>query len=159
MKLKENMQMPDFVYLSPYEQDEKHASEFIKGKKAVMVFLRYYGCTSCRLDLQVYAQRIEEAEKGFFPFEIACDPSQTVYRQFEIEPAKSKLKLVGGGLFKLLKKMKQAKKFGFEHGAYEGNEEQLPAVVIVDENGVIKYSHYAKNIVDMPTVDEMVNML
>lgn len=43
--------------------------------------------------------------------------------------------------------------------AYEGNEEQLPAVVIVDENGVIKYSHYAKNIVDMPTVDEMVNML
>lgn len=82
-----------------------------------------------------------------------------MYRQFEIEPAKSKLKLVGGGLFKLLKKMKQAKKFGFEHGAYEGNEEQLPAVVIVDENGVIKYSHYAKNIVDMPTVDEMVNML
>ena len=48
MKLKENMQMPDFVYLSPYEQDEKHASEFIKGKKAVIVFLRYYGCTSCR---------------------------------------------------------------------------------------------------------------
>ena len=181
MKLKENMQMPDFVYLSPYEQDEKHASEYIKGKKAVIVFLRYYGCTSCRLDLHIYAQRIEEfkakgaqlmvvlqsspetvaeeAEKGFFPFEIACDPSQTVYRQFEIEPAKSKLKLVGGGLFKLLKKMKQAKKFGFEHGAYEGNEEQLPAVVIVDENGVIKYSHYAKNIVDKPTVDEMVNML
>ena len=35
MKLKENMQMPDFVYLSPYEQDEK-------GGYSIFALLRLY---------------------------------------------------------------------------------------------------------------------
>ena len=92
---------------------------------------------------------------GTFPFEIACDPAQEVYKKFDIKPAKSMLALIGGGLFKALKKMKAAKGFGFEHGEYEGNEQQLPALVLVDENGIIIHSHYAKNLADMPSVDEM----
>ncbi len=177
MKLVKGAKMSDFTYLSPYAEGEKKFSEYAQGKKTFVVFLRYYGCTVCRLDLHIYAQRMkefeekgaqlmvvlqsapnlvkEEAPVGTFPYELACDPSQAVYKQFEIEPAKSKLKLIGGGLFKAVKKMNAAKKFGFAHGEYEGNEQQLPAMVLVDENGVITFSHYAQNLVDMPSVEEM----
>lgn len=181
MKLTKGAAMPDFTYLSPYSEGEKKFSEYAQGKKTYVVFLRYYGCTVCRLDLHIYAQRMKEfrekdaqlmvvlqsdpdlvkneAPSGTFPYEIACDPSQSVYKQFEIEPAKSMAALIGGGLFKSLKKMNSAKKFGFEHGEYEGNEQQLPAVVLVEADGTISYAHYAKNLSDMPTVDEMLNKL
>ena len=181
MKLVKGTKMPDFTYLSPYAEGEKNFAEFAQGKKTYVVFLRYYGCTVCRLDLHIYAQRMaefaakdcnlmvvlqsdpnlvkEEAPLGTFPFEVACDPSQAVYKKFDIEPAKSMLALIGGGLFKALKKMKSAKAFGFEHGEYEGNEQQLPAMVLVDENGVVTFSHYAKNLVDMPGIDEMLAKL
>ncbi|MEG1862222.1 MAG: redoxin domain-containing protein [Oscillospiraceae bacterium] len=181
MKLIKNEKMPDFVYSSPYSQEEKHFSQFANGKKTYVVFLRYFGCTVCRLDLHVYAQRIKEFEdknaqlmvvlqsepslvkgeapEGVFPFEIACDPSQQVYKQFEIMPAKNKLSLVGSGVFKALKKMKAAKAFGFTHGEFEGDEQQLPAMALVDENGILQFVHYAKNLADMPSVDEMIEKL
>ena len=181
MKLVKGAKMPEFTYLSPYSDGEKKFSDFAEGKKTYVVFLRYYGCTVCRLDLHVYAQRMkefadkgaqlmvvlqsdpalvkDEAPLGTFPFEIACDPAQDVYKKFEIEPAKSMLAMIGGGLFKAVKKMNAAKKFGFEHGEYEGNEQQLPAMVLVNENGTIAFSHYAKNLVDMPDVDEMLSKL
>ena len=181
MKLVKGKSMPDFSYLSPYSEGEKKFSEYAQGKKTFVVFLRYYGCTVCRLDLHIYAQRMaefaakgaqlmvvlqsdpnlvkEEAPLGTFPYEIACDPSQAVYKQFEIEPAKNMLSLIGGGLVSAVKKMNAAKKFGFAHGEYEGNEQQLPAMVLVDENGTITFSHYAKNLVDLPGVDEMLAKL
>lgn len=181
MKLVKGEKMPEFTYLSPYADGEKKFSEYAAGKKTFVVFLRYYGCTVCRLDLHTYAQRInefdekgaklmvvlqsdpdlvnEEAPLGTFPYEIACDPSQAVYKQFEIEPAKNMLSLIGGGLVSAVKKMNAAKKFGFAHGEYEGNEQQLPAMVLVDENGTITFSHYAKNLVDLPGVDEMLAKL
>ena len=181
MKLTKGAKMPDFEYLSPYAEGTKTFCEFANGKKTYVVFLRYFGCTVCRLDLHLYAQRMAEfaakdaqlmvvlqsdpnivkaeAPQGTFPYEIACDPTQAVYKKFEIEPAASMGKMIGGGLFKALKKMKAAKQAGFEHGEYEGNEQQLPAMVLVDENGDIAFSHYAKNLVDMPSIDEMLAKL
>ncbi|MBR4036390.1 MAG: redoxin domain-containing protein [Oscillospiraceae bacterium] len=181
MKLTKGIKMPDFTYLSPYAEGGQSFEAFANGKKTFVVFLRYYGCTVCRLDLHLYAQRMkefadkdcqlmvvlqsdpnlvkDEAPVGTFPFEIACDPTQAVYKKFDIEPAKSMLAMIGGGLFKALKKMKAAKAFGFEHGEYEGNEQQLPAIVLVNENGIITYSHYAKNLVDMPGIDDMLAMV
>ena len=181
MKLIKGAKMPDFSYLSPYAEGEQSFAEYAQGKKTFVVFLRYFGCTVCRLDLHIFAQRMkefqakdcqlmvvlqsdpdlvkDEAPAGTFPYEIACNPSQSVYKQFEIEPAKSMAALIGGGLFSAVKKMSVAKKFGFSHGEYEGNEQQLPAMVLVDENGTIAFSHYAKNMTDMPSVDAMLAML
>ena len=48
---------------------------------------------------------------------------------------------------------------GFSHGDYEGNEQQLPAMFIVDEDGTVLYAHYARSIMDMPSVDEVLAML
>lgn len=181
MKLVKGEKMTDFTYLSPYREGEQHLADFLGGKKTYVVFLRYYGCTACRVDMHHFAQRFqdfeekmtnlmvvlqsdpavvrEEAEIGTFPFELACDPEQNVYKMFEIEPAKSMAKLAGAGIFKLLSKGSEAKKLGFEHGKYEGDEQQLPAIVLVNEEGVIEYSHYAKHLTDMPSVDEMLSKL
>ena len=181
MILKNGEKLQDFKYLSPYSEGEKSALEYLKGKRAFVVFLRYYGCTVCRVDMhnftKSYARFAEkgvdlcvvlqsdpdvvrrEAPEGTFPFEIMCDPGQDVYRQFEIMPAKSKLKMVSGDIGGLLRKAKQAKELGFEHGKYEGNEQQLPALILVDEEGIIRYSHYARNLTDMPSVDEMLGLV
>lgn len=181
MRLAAGMKMPDFEYLSPYRDGVQKLYSYRGAHRTYLVFLRYFGCTVCRLDLHIYANRMkefeekgarlmvvlqsdpslvkEEAPLGTFPFEIACDPSQALYKQFDIAPAKSKLALAGGGIFRLLKKMKAAKSFGFEHGTYEGDEQQLPAIFLLDDSGVITYSHYAKNLADMPSVDEMLAKL
>jgi hypothetical protein len=55
---------------------------------------------------------------------------------------------------RLQAKIEKVKAAGFVHGKYEGDENQLPAMVIVEPDGVISYAHYAKNSLDMPTVDE-----
>ena len=181
MKLDKGVKLPDFEYLSPYADGKKSFSDFSGGKKTFLVFLRYYGCTVCRLDLHIYGQRFnefaskgvnlgvvlqsdpalvaKEAPEGTFPFEIMCDPSQGLYEQFEIKPAKNMLALVGGSLPKALKKMKAAKSFGFEHGEYEGNEQQLPAMFLIGEDGTVLFSHYAKSLADLPDVDSMLAMI
>ena len=47
----------------------------------------------------------------------------------------------------------------FVHGDYEGDELQLPALFIVNEKGVVEYANYAEDIMDMPKVDDVLNML
>ncbi len=181
MKLKEGRVVPDFNYPDPYGEGEKNFYDFAGDGKTFLVFLRYYGCTVCRLDLHVYGQRYREfldkgakiavvlqsdpdlvareAPRGTFPFEIICNPGQELYRQFEVEPAKNKLSLVGSNPFKALEKMRAAKKFGFEHGEYEGNEQQLPALFLLNGDKKVLYGHYAAGIADMPSVDEMLAKL
>jgi len=51
--------------------------------------------------------------------------------------------------------MRRAKQKGFKHGKYEGHETQLPAAFVVNPDKTIRLAHYAKNIVDMPTPEEI----
>lgn len=60
---------------------------------------------------------------------------------------------------KLEAKKQKIKEAGFVHGKYEGNEQQLPAMFVVDPDGSVVYAHYAKNSIDMPTVEEMLRIL
>ncbi len=181
MKLLQNQTMPDFEFLNPYKEGTQNLYSYLNGKKTAILFLRYIGCTVCRLDMHIYTQRYreflekdaqlivvlqsnpnivaDEAPEGTFPFLVACDEEMKVYKEFEIEPAKNMLSLIGGGFFSTVKKMKAAKKFGITHGEYEGVEEQLPALFIVDENKNITFSHYAKNLTDMPSFDEMLKAI
>lgn len=64
-----------------------------------------------------------------------------------------------GVLDELKEKGAAAREAGFVHGDYEGNEMQLPAMFIVNEDGIIEYVRYAKNIMDMPKIDEVLAML
>lgn len=178
MKLEVGMKMPEIIYDTPYERNKSYLEE-IKNQKSVLLFLRYYGWRVCQVDLlelkesyeifldnninlKVVLQSDPDKLKDTLgenplPFEIICDPEQELYKEFEIGSAVSKLKLAGGA--KTLVKINKAEKLGLVHGEYEGEELQLPAIFIIDENGTIEYTKYAKNLADMPSAKDIIILL
>jgi peroxiredoxin len=177
MKLKVGDSMPGFKYSTAFDSNLNYLGE-IRGKKAALFFLRYYGCTVCQFDLMEIEEHIDEfvkndidlkvvlqsdpgklrenLKKNSLSYDIICDSDMELYNRFEIEPAKSKLKLVSSGV---VRKLVRAKKAGLKHGEYEGEELQLPAVFAVDKSGKIIYSKYAKNLVDIPSARELLEIM
>ena len=179
MKLTCGEQLPDFVYDTPFAQNCQFAEQFRQADESVVIyFLRYYGCTLCQLDLQelaaAYPQIRSKCAKLFvvlqsepealkkqlaekpLPFDIICDPKQRLYRQFEIGAAANKAGLAD---MRTVKKLLRAKLLGLRHGAYEGNELQLPALVIADAHGKIVYVHYAKSAGDISDAGQLLGLL
>ena len=144
----------------------------------MFLFLRYYGCRICQLDLRdldlgyeavrraggrvvaVLQSKREileaAAEEKPFPYTVICDPDQKLYRQFEILPAADRDELKGGDA---PKKSARAVEMGLVHGEYEGNELQLPAAVLVDGEMTVRYAHYGTNAADTPPVEEIVRLI
>lgn len=173
--------MPQFVFDTAYQTQVK-IDDVLEGKTVFWV-LRYIGCTVCRYDVHLIQERYQEfKDKNAkvlvvmqsdqqhiqndlkdiqLPFDIICDPEMKIYNELSIEPASSMQELGGGADNIALLKEKGAKAAacGFSHGDYEGNEQQLPAMFIVDEDRTINYVHYAKNIMDMPTIDDVLKLL
>lgn len=174
-------QMPSFEFDTAYQNNLK-VTDILEGKTIFWV-LRYIGCTVCRYDVHLLSERYEEFKaKGAkvfvvmqsdqthvqndlkettLPFDIICDPKMEIYHALSIDAASSMQELGGGeqNLALLKEKGAKAAACGFSHGDYEGNEQQLPALFIVDENGIVSYAHYAKNIMDMPSIDEVLALL
>lgn len=177
-KLVKGGRMPDFTFDTPYETGRSLAATAAAAPKTALVFLRYYGCTLCQYDIQQLARRYDELSaaggqllvvlqsdpqllagqlpKGSLPFEIICDPQQALYRQFEILPAPSMEKLADA---KAMAKIAKAKLAGFKHGAYEGEELQLPAAFVLDGNCTLLYAHYGRTVADLPGVEELAGLL
>ena len=177
MKLEKGKKFPNFDYFTAYESD-KNLYEEIDDKKSVVYFLRYHGCTVCQLDLMEIKNAYEdfknkgtevkvilqsdpellkkELDENPLPYEIICDPEMNLYKKFDIKAAKSMEKLVGGDS---MEKVKKAEKAGFEHGKYEGEEKQLPAVFLINEDKTIEYAQYAKNLADLKSPKEILEMI
>ena len=173
--------MPSFCF-STNKHDDLESLSILK-EKTVFWVLRYIGCTVCRYDVKLIAERYQEfRDKNaqvyvlmqsdrthvlndlaktdtHLPFEIITDPEMKIYELLSVEPAESMEKLAEGVGEALREKAKLARKADFSHGDYEGNEQQLPALFIVNEDGSAAYAHYAKNIMDMPSLDEVLEML
>lgn len=177
MKLTTGSTIPNFTYETPWQQG-KNLYDTVGQQKTFLLFLRDYGCTICQLDMRNLKAQYDsilkkggkalvvlqskpegiakQVEENYYPFEIICDPEQTLYKQFEITPAKSKLGLASIGT---IQKMNQAKKEGLVHGEYEGEELQLPAAFLIGPGGKVLYARYAKNLADMPLPADMAAML
>ena len=171
--------MPDFQ-VNTSKRDGVWLYE-IMGEKNIFWVIRYIGCTVCRYDVHLLAQKYSQiAAKGAtlfvvmqsdtehvrrelenvdIPFEIICDNAFDIYNALEINPAETREQLVGDALDKLKVKGAAAREAGFRHGDYEGNELQLPALFITDGEGNVKHAHYGTDIMDMPTVDELIEMI
>ena len=167
--------MPDFSFSTPFEKGRSLAETVkkVRGKTAI-IFLRYYGCPLCQFDIHQFAVSYDkirrtdgqilvvlqsesdglagQMEKGDLPFDIICDPRQELYRLFEIKPAGSKEELVDE---KSREKILAAKEAGFSHGKYEGEEMQLPAIFITDNQRKLIYVHYGKSIGDILLPEEL----
>lgn len=176
--LEENKKMEDFIYNTPFEKDLR-LSENLNNKKTFILFLRYYGCTLCQYDLhlikegyskiieaggqvkvvlqsapEIIANDIKNSEA--FPFEIICDPEMKLYEKYKVFTADDMYTMGGGNT---VPKATEAAVKGFVHGEYEGEETQLPAAVLIDENMMIKYVKYGENLADIPSVEEMASLI
>ena len=156
------------------------SEELQKAEKTLLIFSRYLGCPFCQLDLLSYCEeyaRFREKNAQILlvlqsspetlrqqtlakevPFLLISDPQQELYHLYEVKPAASMLKMLRlNG--KLLKKASALMKRKLKHGAYEGNEQQLPALFIIGKDGTVEVAHYARSMGDMPTVDEVLAKL
>ena len=178
-KLTVNCTMPDFSCVTPFTSPLSldDLVNRVPGKTA-LVFLRYYGCPICQLDLREYAEYYEKirATGGqllvvlqsdpkllaetitpeTFPFDILCDPQMALYQQLSIEPAASMLKMMS---LSVVKKVIRSAKSGFKHGQYEGHEQQLPAAFILDRTRKILFAHYGKDAADVPTAEALAELM
>ena len=91
-----------------------------------------------------------------FPFEVICDPDRVLYRKFEVPCAKSRMTMLSVGL---PKKLSRAKSLGLQHGEYEGSELQLPALFLINNEGKLLYTRYAKTLTDLPDIEDLPNMM
>lgn len=178
-RIQAQMKMPDFVCRTPFAPDAP-LSEVLKrveGKTA-LVFLRYYGCPVCQLDMQELGEEYGKIQKTggqlllvlqsdpeklraqitreTFPYEIVCDPNMELYKALSIDPAPSMLKMIS---LKAVGKILRSRKKGFTHGDYEGNEQQLPAAFVLTPDGTVTYAHYGKDVGDVPTAEELAALL
>lgn len=171
--------MPDFVFDTPYAKNCKLSDivKRVKGKTAI-VFLRYYGCTLCQLDIMDFTEGYKDiaATGGQLlvglqsdpvklasklgenkpPFDIICDPEQKIYKMLKIEPATSKETM---GDASSMPKLARTRAVGLKHGDYEGNELQLPAAFVVEPDMTVTSAHYGRIVTDVPTVEELVGLL
>ncbi len=152
---------------------EAQLSELVDRPTAIF-FLRYYGCTICQLDMKLIKEEYAALEKAgakalvvlqsdpegirkqvdedFYPFEILCDPEQTLYQKYNVAPALAMEKMAN---LKVLAKIGKARASGYTHGAYEGNELQLPAVFVVKPGLGVTHAHYGANPADLPSIEEV----
>lgn len=177
--LKENSIIENFSFNTPFEMNKnfKDLVNEVEGKTA-LVFLRYFGCTLCQMDVHniiknydkikaengqvviVFQSKPEtiaaNTKKEDLPFEIICDPDAALYEKYEVKASKTRMGMVDK---KTMVKVMKATAAGFKHGAYEGDEQQLPATFIINKDMKVTYAHYGKSAGDTPNVDEIVEIL
>lgn len=179
-KLTVGGKLPEFTYDTPFSAGASITETVrrVRGKTA-LVFLRYYGCTLCQYDIHQFQTQygkiaatggqllvvLQSAPKNLaeqlgsreaLPFDIICDPREELYKRFEILPAEKMEDALKPGT---MAKIDIVKASGLQHGEYEGNEQQLPAAFVVTPDLTLTYAHYAQELGDVPTPDELARLL
>ena len=169
LKMASGDKAPDFKFQTPWD-DEAGFYDTVGDKPTVLIFLRYYGCPVCRMEMAKIKQEIDVArQKGAhvfvalqsapktivslstredWPFTIICDPQKKIFQLYGVEPGGVVRYLHPAGLIAAIKAVRQ----GFRHGKFEGKETQLPAAFTVSAGKVITYAHYGENISDIPSL-------
>jgi peroxiredoxin len=164
---------PDFRFKTPWD-DEVNFYTAVGNNSAVLIFMRYYGCPVCRMEMAKIKQEIELVrtkggrvfvalqsapetiasliKKDDFPFTMICDPRGKIFQLYGVEAGGLIKYLHPAGLVAAIKAIFR----GFRHGKFEGKETQLPAAFAMTADKIIKYAHYGENISDMPSLAKMI---
>lgn len=147
----EGVEAPIFT-LDSYNAGSINLTE-LKGQKIVLIFSRYFGCPICQSDLKNLMERKSEIEEKGVKILYITQSGEKIAKEyieqknidFPVIPS-SKDELYadyGLGLMtseavkQIPLKLKDVKKYGFEHGEYEGWEKQGPGQFVIDEQGKI----------------------
>ncbi|MFX0080882.1 MAG: redoxin domain-containing protein [Candidatus Hodarchaeota archaeon] len=139
--------------LDSYNAGEIDLANIIGDKKIVLIFSRYFGCPICQVDLHDLMNRKTEIEEKDALILYITQSGEKIAKEY-IENNKIDFPVIpsskdelydkfGLGLMtaeavkQIPLKLKEVKKYGFEHGEYEGWEKQGPGQFVIDENGII----------------------
>jgi peroxiredoxin len=158
----------DFRFKTPWD-DEVKFYDAVGYNPAVLIFLRYYGCPVCQMEMAKIKQEIDLVskkggrvfvvlqsapetlasltKKEDWPFTIISDPEGKIFQLYGVDAGGIIKYLHPAGLFAAIKAISR----GFRHGKFEGKETQLPAAFAMTGDKLIKYAHYGENISDMPS--------
>lgn len=172
-------QAPEFRYATPWKNNLQF-QQVLHGKKGYLVFLRYYGCSLCQLQLMKYIKHYErfrkanvelfvvlqsepetireQVDEDKIPFTIICDPNQELFALYGVRAASSEAELKNIEPGKWQNFLDEVQANGITHGKYEGNELQLPAVFLIDETNRISFLHYGLNGADIPEIEELLTI-
>lgn len=168
---------PNFKVTSPWSKTVYTFEERTSDNKAVIFFLRYYGCLICQLEIKKIRDElatfhqheldvylviqsdaktiIDKTEASDWQFHIICDPQANIYEAFGVMEGNILQFLHPSGLPKVI----QSLRYGNKHGQFEGKETQLPAVFGIDTDNKISYAHYGKHISDLPDFQTIINTI
>lgn len=183
-QVSEGDRFPDLRFKT-YTGKVQQVSQVVAQKKHTIFWvMRFIGCRFCQYDLdelakvyggfqakdtQVFAvlQSSQASITGLkgrmeVPFEIICDTDHAFYKTLEIQAAESKearTPTAPEDLKRFMAKQEAVAACSYQRQTGEGEAQQLPALFIVDTNGVIEYAHYAVHSIDIPSLDEMLGLL
>ncbi|EKN70649.1 alkyl hydroperoxide reductase/ Thiol specific antioxidant/ Mal allergen [Neobacillus bataviensis LMG 21833] len=175
-KVQLGMKAPEFTFNTPWLESNQ-LYDVLENKKTILMFLRYYGCSLCQLDIATLisgyekikgnnAQVLvvlqtepalisEQVNHEKMPLTIVCDPERVFFNLYGVEPGKSESDLLSE---EVLEKLKTAKERGIskiDNGGKQ-NELQLPATFIINPDGNIVYAHYGTHAADIPNVNDLI---
>jgi thioredoxin-dependent peroxiredoxin len=164
---------PDFRFKTPWD-DEVNFYDAVGNNPAVLIFLRYYGCPVCQMEMAKIKQETDLVrqkggrvfvalqsapetlasltKKEDWPFTIISDPQGKVFQLYGVDAGGIIKYLHPAGLIAAIK----AISLGFRHGKFEGKETQLPAAFAITGDKLIKYGYYGENIGDVPSLAKMI---
>jgi len=164
---------PDFQFKTPWD-DEANFYKAVGNHPAVLIFLRYYGCPVCQMEMIKIKQQIDLVskiggrvfvvlqstpetlasltKKEDWPFTIISDPQGKVFQLYGVDAGGIIKYLHPAGLIAAIKAISR----GFRHGKFEGKETQLPAAFAMTADKLIKYGYYGENIGDVPSLANMI---
>ncbi|MFW9941105.1 MAG: redoxin domain-containing protein [Candidatus Thorarchaeota archaeon] len=150
-EIKKGDQAPLFK-LNSYNAGEIDLAKF-KGKKVVLIFSRYFGCPICQVDFRELMIRKSEIEGKDAKILYITQSGEKIAREYidkekidfpVIPSSKDELYAEYGLGFmtpeavkQIPLKLKEVQKYGFKHGAYEGEEKQGPGQFVINENGIV----------------------
>ncbi len=167
---------PDFRFRAPWD-GETNFYDAVGNNPAVLIFLRYYGCPVCQMEMAKIKQEIDLVRKKGcrvfvalqsapetltsltkredWPFTIICDPKGEIFQLYGVEAGGFIRYLHPTGFFAAIKAVLQ----GFQHGKFEGKETQLPAAFSMTADKMLKYTHYGEIISDIPSLAELTSVI
>ena len=173
---------------APFEKAYMLSDYVSKKRYTFLIFLRYFGCRSCQVDmieltkakkafedknaqvLLVLQSTPEICEKGIeelkLDLDMVCDPEKELYSLYDVPSAglaeamaRKNEEASPESAKKLAFKRELFDKYGLVHGEYEGDEYQLPAFFLINSDMELLYSHRASSMGDMPLGEEYLDYI
>lgn len=178
--------LTDFVYDSYFGKNRNLKNTV--SQKTLIIFSRYYECDICRKTLDTFKKyhrvfRMLGIDIKFvlqtdlktlsdvqsrYPFELIADPQAVFYDRYEIFEANSMINMVAGdkmfedmtkGDIRNLLDSDLMDAFVSNSSESQHRELQLSALIGIDKNLKVTYSHYCKTIGDFPEAGQLLSAL